>query len=113
MKRIIIIIVWLPLLSFSQTEIIGEIVEVNAENKEVPLPGANVYWLNSTVGDVTDFEGKFTIPYQSDYKKLIISYVGYKTDTLTITEPKPIRHILQSTSTLNEVTVTSRLSNEF
>ena len=98
----------LPFLSFSQTEISGEIVEVNAENKEVPLPGANVYWLNSTVGDVTDFDGKFTIPYQSNYKKLVISYVGYKTDTLTITEPKRIRHTLQSTSTLDEVTVTSR-----
>ncbi|WP_104734645.1 TonB-dependent receptor [Hanstruepera ponticola] len=108
MKRILIIMLMLPFLSFSQTEISGEIVEVNAENKEVPLPGANVYWLNSTVGDVTDFDGKFTIPYQSDYKKLVISYVGYKTDTLTITEPKRIRHTLQSTSTLDEVTVTSR-----
>ncbi len=108
MKRILIIMLWLPFLSFSQTEISGEIVEINTENKEVPLPGANVYWLNSTIGDVTDFDGKFTIPYQSDYKKLVISYVGYKTDTLTITEPKPIRHILQSTSTLDEVTVTSR-----
>ncbi|WP_191858047.1 TonB-dependent receptor [Hanstruepera ponticola] len=108
MKRILIIMLLLPFLSISQTEISGEIVEVNAENKEVPLPGANVYWLNSTVGDVTDFDGKFTIPYQSDYKKLVISYVGYKTDTLTITEPKRIRHTLQSTSTLDEVTVTSR-----
>ena len=108
MKKIVFILLVLPLAAFSQNEISGEIVEVNSENKEVPLPGANVYWLNTTVGDVTDFDGKFTIPYQDDYRQLVISYVGYKTDTLTISEPKPIKHVLQSTSTLDEVTVTSR-----
>lgn len=108
MRKLFYIILLWPVWSFAQSELQGVIVEMSSENKEIPLPGANVYWLNTTIGDVTDFDGKFTIPYQSDYKKLVISYVGYKTDTLTISDTNPIRHVIQSASTLDEVTVTSR-----
>jgi outer membrane receptor for ferrienterochelin and colicin len=83
-------------------------MEANEKNEPIPLFGANVYWLDAAVGTTTDYEGNFTIPYSSTYKELVISYVGYKTDTLTITEPKTIKHVLQSRSDLDEVTVTSR-----
>ena len=92
MRKLFYIILLWPVWSSAQSDLQGVIVEMSSENKEIPLPGANVYWLNTTIGDVTDFDGKFTIPYQSDYKKLVISYVGYKTDTLTISEPNPIRY---------------------
>ena len=108
MKNILYILLILPTLLFSQDKIGGMIMEANAENKEIGLPGANVFWLDTSVGVVTDIDGKFTVPYQKNYKKLVVSYVGFKTDTLTITEPKTIHHWLQPTSSLNEVTVTSR-----
>ncbi|TYB78228.1 TonB-dependent receptor [Bizionia myxarmorum] len=108
MKKLLIILGLLPFVSFSQNEIQGVILEVNEQKKETPITGANVYWLNTAVGAVTDFDGKFTIPYQPDYKKLVVSYVGYKTDTLTVNSFKPILHFLQSTSNLDEVIVTSR-----
>ena len=98
----------LPFFALSQNEINGVILEADSNDKLIPLPGANVYWLNTTVGVVTDIDGKFTIPYQNEYKKLVISYVGFKTDTITISQPKYIRHALTSTSDLNEITVTSR-----
>ncbi|SHG57670.1 TonB-dependent receptor [Winogradskyella jejuensis] len=89
-------------------ETLNGIVLESVENKELPLPGANVYWLNTTIGTMTDEDGKFSIPYESSYSKLVISYVGFKTDTLTITSNNAIRHVLQSTSSLDEVTITSR-----
>ena len=98
----------LPSLIFSQDKISGMIMEANAKNEHIGLPGANVFWLDTSVGAVTDIDGKFTVPYQKKYKKLVISYVGFKTDTLTISEPKAISHWLQPTSSLTEVTVTSR-----
>ena len=107
-KLILLVLVILPVFSFSQSEIIGMIMEANKDNKHLALPGANVYWLETTVGVVTDIDGKFTIPYKKEYTKLVISYVGFKTDTLTITEPKMIHHWLQSTSALDEITVTTR-----
>ena len=78
------------------------------KNEHLPLPGANVYWLDTSVGTVTDFGGKFTIPYESSYTKLIISFVGYKTDTLTVSAPRTIYHLLRPTSELDEVKLTGR-----
>lgn len=108
MKHIIYILLLIPTFLFSQDKISGIILEANEGNKPIGLPGANVYWLDTTVGVVTDIDGKFSIPYKPEYKKLVISYIGFKTDTLTITEPKMIRHSLTPTSDLDEVNLTSR-----
>lgn len=98
----------LPLSVLSQDEISGVIMETSQNNKKIPLFGANVYWLNSTVGTTTNFDGEFTIPYNKTDKRLIVSYVGFKTDTLTISSPKTVRHVLKATGDLEEVTITSR-----
>ncbi|MFL0354310.1 TonB-dependent receptor [Xanthomarina sp. GH4-25] len=108
MRKLALLLVFLPVFSFSQERLNGTIMEVNEQNKQVPIAGANVYWLETTVGDVTDFDGKFTIPYNTEYKKLVISYVGYRTDTLTIKNPDRVYHLLEPTSSLNEVVLTSR-----
>lgn len=41
-------------------------------------------------------------------KKLVISYVGYRTDTLTITSLKPIHHYIKEENQLDEVTISAR-----
>ena len=107
MKKILTIFLLTPLFLFSQEKISGVISE-NVNNKEVPLGGANVYWLDSSVGTVTDFDGKFELPYKQKYNKLVISFIGYRTDTVSVTSPKLIRHTLSPTSDLDEVVVTSR-----
>lgn len=91
------------MLAVSQSQISGVILETNQTNKEIPLAGANVYWLETTVGAVTDVDGKFTIKYKKSYSKLVISYVGFKTDTITVNEPTYIKHWLQPTDNLDEI----------
>ncbi len=108
MKNLIYIIFMIPAVFFSQEKITGMIMEANEKNEHIGLAGANVYWLNTTIGTVTDIDGKFTLKYSKDYSKLVISYVGFKTDTLTITEPKMVHHWLQPIDNLDAVTVTSR-----
>ncbi|MFD0989117.1 TonB-dependent receptor domain-containing protein [Mariniflexile jejuense] len=108
MKNILYIILMLPFFMSSQEKINGMIMEANDRNEHIGLLGANVYWLNTTIGTVTDIDGKFTIPYKKENTKLVISYVGFKTDTLTITQPKMVHHWLQPTDNLNAVTVTTR-----
>lgn len=98
----------LPVVVFSQNVLTGTIFEANENNNPLPLPGANVFWLNTSVGDVTDFDGNFTIPYEKSYTKLVISYVGFKTDTLTIINATPIKHELRTTSDLDEVVLNTR-----
>ena len=108
MKHIIYIILLFPTILFSQSELKGVVLETNENNEDIPLGGANVFWLNTSIGATTDFDGTFTIPYKTEYTKLIISYVGFKTDTLIITNTKPIKHTLQSESSLDEISITSR-----
>ena len=107
MKNIIHILFVLPLFVFSQEKIKGHITE-NIDNNEVPLGGANVYWLNTSVGTVTDIDGNFEILYKPEYKKLVISFVGYKTDTISVASPRRINHSLKSIANLDEVNISAR-----
>lgn len=107
MKSILFIAILLPFCIFSQEKITGTITE-NYDNKEVPLGGANIYWLNTSVGTVTDFDGNFEIAYKPEYKKLVVSFVGYKTDTISVNSRKRVAHSLKSTANLDEITVTAR-----
>ncbi len=93
------------LLSFSQEKVEGMVMEANAENKHIGLPGASVYWIDSQIGTVTNEEGLFSIPYSKEYDRLVISYVGFQSDTLTITEPKMVHHSLKPSNSLDEVVV--------
>lgn len=93
--------------SNAQEQLKGIVLESsNAEDN--PLPGANVYWLGSTIGAITNEDGTFTLPYKFSFNKLVISYVGFKTDTIAVTQNKYIRHVLQASDELDAVTVTSR-----
>ena len=108
MKSILQLIILLPLFLFSQKEIKGIVMEQNSNNERVPLLGANVFWLNTTLGTMTADDGTFTVPYDTSYKKLVISYIGFRTDTLLIETPKSIFHVLKASDDLGEVTVSVR-----
>ena len=108
MKQFLYILLLVPTIVFSQESISGVILESNDKNQEIGLAGANVYWLGTEVGTVTDIDGSFVLSYKPEYNRLVISYVGFKTDTLTINAPKKIKHWLQSTDDLDPVTLKSR-----
>lgn len=51
----------------------GTIVDKNGE----PIIGANVVLKGSTIGTITDFDGKFTLSVPANSAILVISYIGY------------------------------------
>lgn len=108
MKHLLFILLLTPLLSISQNKIEGILLEKNENNETIGLAGANVFWLNASVGAITDLNGFFKIPYKKEYKKLVFSYVGYKNDTLLISNTKPIEHILIAKGQLDEVLISTR-----
>ena len=109
MKHIIFIFLITPMLVFAQTELKGVVLEANNSNEIIPLPGANIFWLDTTVGTSTDIDGAFSIPYKKEYKKLIISYVGFSTDTLDIANSNVIQHRLRPLATLDEVVLNGKI----
>lgn len=100
-------LLFFPFINNAQEQLKGQLF-VADEKKPMPLAGANVYWLHTSIGTVTDLDGNFSIPYNNDSKALIISYVGFKTDTLTINTIKPFKHYLQPATNLDEVEVITR-----
>jgi len=103
-KYIAVILTLLPWFIFSQEKVEGFVFETGDSNA-IGLSGANVYWMDSQIGVVTDMDGKFSIPYKTEYNRLIISYVGYESDTLTINKPKTLRWSLKPSNELDEVVV--------
>src|SRR5690606_34242071 len=53
----------------AQDKVTGTIYEANESDKDVPLSGANIYWKDSDVGTITDFDGRFELTYKKKYKE--------------------------------------------
>lgn len=49
-----------------------------------PLPLVNMMWQGTTTGNVTALDGTFTLPRSTKSNTLIVSCVGYRTDTLQV-----------------------------
>jgi len=110
MKKYIInsILLFIPIIIFSQTDLKGMIMDRNNPKNNLGVSDVNVHWLGTNIGAVTNEKGWFTIPYKPIYNKLVVSYVGYKTDTISIKDVTPIHHFLTEKSTLEEVVITSK-----
>ena len=103
-----IILIFLPTFLFSQEILKGMIMDKNNPKDNLGVFGANVFWLNTSVGATTDEKGWFQIPYKKNFNKLVVSYVGYKTDTLNITDLEPIHHFITPENELDEISVKSK-----
>ncbi|MFD1294369.1 carboxypeptidase-like regulatory domain-containing protein [Lutibacter holmesii] len=108
MKILNIIFLCVPFILFSQENIEGTIFEINSNNKKTPLSGVNIHWENTSIGAITNFDGEFTIAYKKENTNLIISYVGFKTDTLIIQSPQKITHVLSPSNELDEIVLETR-----
>ena len=100
----VLILTILSWFGFSQEKVEGIVLDSEG-SKALSLSGANVYWQDSQIGVVTDFNGKFSIPFKKEFNRLIVSYVGFVSDTLTINEPRTIRLSLKPSNELDEVVV--------
>ena len=98
----------IPLISFSQSSFKGMIMSKENPKNNLGVPDVTVHWLNTNVSAVTNQKGWFEIPYKKEYKNLVISYLGYKTDTLKITSLKPIHHFITPNTSLEEVIVETK-----
>jgi hypothetical protein len=87
----------------------GTVFETGESGERVPLSGANVYWMGTTRGTITDGAGEFTIPLDETVHMLIVSFVGYGTDTLHIHEPARVEVGFSRATLLEEVRVVHRI----
>ncbi len=86
----------------------GIVLEDDNKGKFKPLSGASVFWISTVKGVTTDSTGIFSIKHDGINTRLVVSYAGYKPDTITVTEIDELKIILAAKKELKEVTVTSK-----
>ena len=109
MKNILLLLIFFSLKTYAQENLQGRVLAKKAR-ETIPLIGANVFWLNTQIGTITDEEGKFSLPYLGPEELLVMSYIGFKSDTLSIKENRLIIQFLDQSDSesLDEVTLTQR-----
>lgn len=76
---------------------------VDAVNDE-PLIGATVLPIGGGQGTATDIDGNFTLSVPASVKSIKVSYVGYKEQTVALTEGVKV-HLTSTASNLDDVVV--------
>ncbi|MBC9914204.1 SusC/RagA family TonB-linked outer membrane protein [Chitinophaga varians] len=95
---------------FAQQNISGRIKDATHGNA---IPGATVRVPNSNKGTITDMDGKYTISIPATVSKLIVSYTGYKTQTVAIPPGATTLNITleEDFARLDEIVVTGLATN--
>jgi hypothetical protein len=77
------------------------------DQSENPLPGANILVKGSYLGTVSDLNGHFTLEVPSSDSILIITYIGYNTEEVSVKAKDPELKIVleENVSSLEEVVV--------
>ncbi len=101
-KFFVMALLLIPCLAFAQTsEVTGKVMDSEMN----PLPGAGVLIQNTSIGAVTDGAGRFSIKADDD-ATLIVSYIGYQTQSIKLDGRKFIEIVLdEDTNFLNETVV--------
>jgi outer membrane receptor for ferrienterochelin and colicin/copper chaperone CopZ len=85
----------------------GVIVGTDNRGNFHPLQGATVTLSGTTKGVMTDSNGIFKISTDT-IQRLVVSYAGYKSDTISVHPSEEVRVVMASGGYLKEVKITTR-----
>jgi TonB-linked SusC/RagA family outer membrane protein len=91
------------IISYGQRNINGTVVDIDG----LPLIGANVLGIGTTLGTITDIDGNFRLTLDNNVVAIVVSYTGYETQTISIDGRTTISVTLEEGSLLDEVVVTA------
>ncbi len=96
-----------------QGKLEGKIID-SEDPAEAGLAGANIFWAGTNTGTTTNAAGHFTIKKLRGADRLVISFVGYSTDTLQIQpDEEYITNSLSQNNEIPEVVITGRASGTY
>uniref|UniRef100_UPI003EBA7185 carboxypeptidase-like regulatory domain-containing protein n=1 Tax=Cellulophaga fucicola TaxID=76595 RepID=UPI003EBA7185 len=84
-----------------QKTVSGKVLDQNG----IPLLGATVLLKSTSIGTTTNFDGEFSIETSTASQTLVISYVGYITKEVSITNAPLTITLTEDASALDEVIV--------
>ena len=90
--------------TYSQTKTITGLVK---DGLETPLIGAKVLIKGSNRGALTDEKGVFSLSIQGSDEALIVSYIGYESKEVPLTDQSNYIIVLEGDLSISEVVVTA------
>jgi len=92
----------------------GYVYELDDKNEKIALIGANIYWQDTQLGTTSNETGFFELKKPDmNYLNLVISYIGFKPDTLQISDEDSIEVLLSINRELNEVVITGKSLSKY
>lgn len=102
-KKFLFLLLFLPFSVLAQGIIEGTVVDSNLKQ---PIAGVNVKVEGSSGSTNTDFDGKFRLPKVNKGDKLVFSFVGYTSQTVTFNNQQSINvSLVEESNELKEVVV--------
>ncbi len=102
-KKLLFLFLLLPFTVLAQSTLSGIVVDKATGQ---PIPGVNVNVQGSKAGTSTDFDGKFQLPNLKNGDKIVVSFIGYVSSTVTFSGQKTVSVSLEEdTNQLKEVVV--------
>ncbi len=105
---LLMLVNWMLLGQESSDRVTGVVIGLEADGSTEPLVGANVVWLGSNQGTVTEVDGSFALVSVADATQLVISYVGFSPDTVTVAGQNLVEVMLVAGNVLQDVKVVHR-----
>lgn len=107
MKKLLILLIGVLISYPFFSQVKGRVIEISKDKKDTTyVPGVTLFWLNSNVNATTNEKGYFEIQPNPDNSKLVITLIGYQSDTILIKQPDKFLTIkLKSGVELNEVEI--------
>jgi hypothetical protein len=102
-----IIVLWFFTMQIAKAQFLeGKVFSKNEKGIKIALIGATIRWENAKGGEITDPDGYFKIKKENQNHELIVSLIGYKTDTLMVHSMDFLEILLLETSSnLDGVTI--------
>ena len=108
LRFLVILAILFSFPSFAQNTVTGVVIEESTDGRFHPIPFANVYWKGTQIGTSTDTAGHFELPKNKTTRTLIISYVGYTSDTIKVEHLDKLTIVLKQSKELGGVDVVYR-----
>ncbi len=110
MRKFTLLIAFLLLVGlqgvFAQTRVISG--TITSSDDKLPIPGVTVVVKSTTIGTTTNLDGKFVLTVPTKYTVIAVSYVGMKTQEITITENAILDVVMEpDIMSMDEVVVTA------
>ena len=102
-NKLLFFLLMLPLSVLAQATVEGVVID---SKSNAPIPGVNIVVQGTQSGVSSDIDGKFKIGKLKKGDKLVVSFVGYQTQTLSYDGQKSLKiSLVEEANTLQEVVV--------